>query len=92
MAEDLDWLMRQEPARFTIQLVAARDLAKSKEVLSVHALDGIHYVKTRSYVVALFGSFPNHAVAASALTDLPQALRESGPWIRTIGSVRSALP
>ncbi|MBK1721337.1 AAA family ATPase [Thiocystis violacea] len=92
MAEDLDWLMRQDPERFTVQLVAAADLATSKAFMAPHDLGGIHYIKTRTYVIALFGSFPNRAAASKALPDLPRAVRDNGPWIRTIGSIRGSLP
>lgn len=92
LAEDLAWLKRQDPERFTIQLVAARDLATARRVLEPHGLEGIHYIQTRSYVIAVLGSFPSRAQAARELPNLPAALRDQGPWIRTIGSIRENLP
>ncbi len=92
MQDDLAWLTRQAPERFTIQLVAARDLETAQTFLARHDLSGIHYIKTRSYVIALLGSFPSRALASALLPELPQAVRENGPWIRTIGSVRESLP
>jgi DamX protein len=92
LAEDLDWLMRQEPERFTIQLVAARDLATSRGFVEPHGLEGIHYIQTRAYVIAVLGSFPNRGQAAQFLPSLPAAVRDNGPWIRTIGSIRESLP
>lgn len=92
MAEDLDWLMRQDDERYTIQLVAGRDFATSRAFLAQFELDGVHYIQTRSYVIGIIGSFPNRTVAANMLSDLPTAAREKGPWIRTIGSVRDSLP
>ncbi|NEX22586.1 sporulation protein [Thiorhodococcus mannitoliphagus] len=92
MSEHLDWLARQDAERYTIQLVAGRDLATSMDFLAPFDLGGIHYIQTRTYVIGVFGSFPNRAAAARMLPDLPKAVRENGPWIRTIGSVRDSLP
>lgn len=92
MQEDLDWLARQDAGRFTVQLVAARDLATAKAFLAQHDLSGIHYIQTRSYVIALLGSFPSRALASAIVPELPQAVRENGPWTRTIGSIRDSLP
>ncbi|NVZ09142.1 sporulation protein [Allochromatium humboldtianum] len=91
-AEDLAWLMRQDPERFTIQLVAARDLQTARGVLDPQALEGVRYVQTRSYVIAVLGSFPSRTQAARELPGLPAPVRDNGPWIRTIGSIRDSLP
>ncbi|BCU07006.1 AAA family ATPase [Allochromatium tepidum] len=92
LAEDLAWLMRQDPERFTIQLVAARDLQTARGVLDPQALEGVRYVQTRSYVIAVLGSFPSRTQAARELPGLPASVRDNGPWIRTIGSIRDSLP
>ncbi len=92
LAEDLAWLMRQDPERFTIQLVAARDLATARRVLEPHGLEGVHYIQTRSYIIAVLGSFPSRAQAARELPALPAGVRDNGPWIRTLGSIRDNLP
>lgn len=91
-AQDLVWLMNEDPAHFTIQLVAARDLATSQAFLASSALSGVRYIRTRAHVIALFGSFADRAQATRALPGLSKALRENGPWIRTIGSIRDSLP
>lgn len=91
-AEDLAWLTRQDPERFTIQLVAARDLQTARGVLGSQALEGVRYIQTRSYVIAVLGSFPSRTQAARELPGLPAPVRDNGPWIRTIGSIRESLP
>lgn len=84
---DHAWLARQDPARFTIQLAAASDLAAARSFVEQHQLDGAHFVRTRSFVVVLVGSFPSRAEAQRALPDLPDSVRGKTPWIRTIGSI-----
>ncbi|MTW20952.1 AAA family ATPase [Allochromatium palmeri] len=91
-SEDYEWLMRQDRERFTIQLVAARDLQTARSVLDPHDLEGLHYLQTRSYVIAVLGSFPSRTQAARELPGLPGPVRDNGPWIRTIGSIRESLP
>ncbi|EGV30479.1 Sporulation domain-containing protein [Thiorhodococcus drewsii AZ1] len=85
--EDLAWLRRQDTGRLTIQLVAARDLKTAREFVRRHELNGAHYVQTRSFVIAVVGSFPNRSAAKQMLSELPEGARSSGPWIRSIGSV-----
>ncbi|WP_295399153.1 AAA family ATPase [uncultured Thiocystis sp.] len=84
---DQDWLLRQDRGRFTIQLVAARSLAVAQGFIAPHDLEGIHFIQTRSFAIALAGSYPNRAEAENALPKLPAGVRANGPWIRTIGSV-----
>lgn len=92
LSEDLAWLMRQGAERYTVQLVAGRDLETSKAFVEQHDLGGVHYIQTRTYVIGVLGSFPSRAAAAKLLPDLPEQVRDNGPWIRTIGSVRDSLP
>ncbi len=84
---DRAWLLRQEPGRFTIQLVAARDLSIAREFTEEHQLDGVHFIQTRSFIIGLIGSYPNRIEADNALHTLPTTVRANGPWIRTIGSI-----
>ncbi|WP_041446766.1 AAA family ATPase [Thiocystis violascens] len=84
---DQEWLQRQDRGRFTIQLVAARSLAVAQAFIAPHDLEGIHFIQTRSFAIALAGSYPNRAEAENALPELPAGVRANGPWIRTIGSV-----
>lgn len=89
-AEDQSWLMRQDPARYTIQLIAARDPATTRAFVARYNLSGIRYIQTRSFLIAVIGSFPNRTEAERALPDLPASVRAKEPWIRTIGSVRQS--
>lgn len=92
LAGDRNWLARQDPAHFTIQLIAAPDLAGAQRFVETHQLSGIRYIQTRSggrdFVVALAGSFPSRPAAEAALGSLPSAVRSERPWIRSLGSVR----
>jgi DamX protein len=95
IAEDRAWLQRQDPERFTIQLVAASDLATARNFVQQHGLSSIRYVRiqsqNRDLIVALAGSFPDRDAADRALNGLPAAARADRPWIRTLGSVQQIL-
>ncbi|MBK1642047.1 hypothetical protein CKO12_09205 [Chromatium okenii] len=86
-AADRAWLERQENNRFTVQLLAARNMSKVNEFMESNTVEGIHTIKTRSFYVILVGSYPNRRAAEAAIDALPNAVRVNGPWIRTIGSV-----
>lgn len=92
LAEDRNWLARQNRDNFTIQLIAAADLAGARRYVEQHQLSGIRFIQTRAngrdFVVALAGSFSSRAAAEQALGNLPAAVRADQPWIRSLGSVQ----
>lgn len=89
---DLEWLGNQSSDAFTIQLIAAPDMATARGYADRHNLGGIRYIPTRvndrDFVVVLAGSFTSREAAEGAAADLPEAARNDGPWIRSIGSVQ----
>jgi DamX protein len=95
LAEDRAWLLRQDAGHYTIQLIAASDLAAARGYSQRHGLSGIRYVQTRSqgreFVVALAGSFADRSAAENALSGLPAGVRSDQPWIRTVGSLQQIL-
>jgi DamX protein len=92
LAADREWLGRQNRGHYTIQLIAAQSLPAARSFVEQHQLSGIRYIQTRSggqnFVVALAGSFPSRPAAETAVRNLPAAVRENQPWIRSIGSVQ----
>lgn len=87
-AADQEWLKRQDANRFTVQLLAARNVEKVNDFMEANRLEGVHTIKTRSFYVVVIGSYPNRAAAEAATRGLPAGVRVNGPWVRTIGSVR----
>ncbi len=90
-AADRAWLGRQDNNRFTVQLLAARNMSKVNEFMTTTPLEGVHTIKTRSFYVVLIGSYPNRGAAEAAIDALPNEVRGNGPWIRTIGSVLDSI-
>ncbi len=91
-----DWWLAQDPARFTLQLMASGDEAAVRAFLRRHPLPGdTGYVDTGAdgpgrYLV-LHGSFRDRGAAQRALSALPAALRRHRPWIRRLGQVQARL-
>lgn len=93
----IEWVLGQDPARYTLQLLAARHERNARAFARAH-LDGAPHAifpysnaqGTRWYAV-LYGAFPTRAAARRALQDLPQPLREGGAWVRSFGGLQSAV-
>lgn len=93
---DRDWLMAQDPARYTIQLASAPSQEKAAEFIGKHALQGrtvaVEAVRgTSSYYIVLYNSYASNADAARGIESLPSVLRKNDPFARRIASVRAMM-
>lgn len=87
------WLRSRNPARFTIQLIAASDPAALEGFVRQHQLEAQAALLTvqrnqRDWHVVVLGDYPNRAAGRAALQRLPQNLREDGAWIRSFGELQ----
>lgn len=93
---DRDWLLAQDPARYTIQLASAPNEEKAAEFIDKYALRGrtvaVEAVRgSGSYYIVLYNSYATNAEAARGIESLPQALRKNDPFARRIASVRAMM-
>ncbi|AHF05440.1 hypothetical protein MARPU_06375 [Marichromatium purpuratum 984] len=92
---DRDWLVAQNPNRYTIQLIAVSSLEAAQDYVIRHRLDGVRFLPIRSrdrdFVVVLAGAFASRGEAERVYAALPAAVRADRPWIRAIGSVQGSL-
>ncbi len=91
-ARDLDWLRKQDPSHYVIQLVGTRDAAAVGKFLDDHKLGskGAWFVTSREdkpWYVVVYGMYPDSASARAAVKTLPAALRAGSPWPRSVASV-----
>lgn len=91
-AHDLDWLRRQDPSSYVIQLVGTRDAAAVGRFLEEHKLgsSGAWFVTSldnKPWYVVVYGIYPSRAEARAAIPELPRALRAGAPWPRSVASV-----
>lgn len=91
-----DWLLKQRATSYTIQLVGLQDENGIPSFLRRHPLNGpIAYYRTirkgGSWFPVLYGVFPDRQEANEALNNLPENLRKSGVWVRTMGTVQKEI-
>ncbi|WP_018873147.1 SPOR domain-containing protein [Thioalkalivibrio sp. ALJ16] len=95
LSNDRAWLNNQDSGATTIQLLAAPNLSTARAYADRHELGGIRYIPTRvngrDFVVILAGAFADREAAQRAVEDLPAAVRNDGPWVRSIGSVQNVV-
>lgn len=94
--EGVRWVQSADRNRYTIQLLAAGSPETLKGYAEHHGVaDEIELVRTvregQAWYLLLYGDHPDRDTAREVLERLDEELRDRGPWIRTLGSVRDAL-
>lgn len=87
------WILGQKPWAFTIQLLGVENRASLVEFARNHGLKGniaYFYRKRgrRDWYSLIYGLYPDKVSALKELGRLPERLRESGPWVRSFGSIQ----
>lgn len=91
------WVREQPAEHYTIQVLAAGGADTLLPYLSRHNLEeNAHLVLTQrqgnDWYLVLVGSHADREEARDAMEALPDAVRASGPWLRSLGSVTDAMP
>ncbi|TQV72650.1 AAA family ATPase [Exilibacterium tricleocarpae] len=89
-------LLAQAASAYTLQVLAAGSADSVREFVARQADAAALQVFTtrragRDWYVVVHGSFPDAASARRAIAALPQALREAGPWPRSMASVQTEI-
>ena len=89
----INWLDKQEPNKYTIQLASSRNESSIKRSYEKNNLKGkggyYHYVREGVDRYALvYGSYETVASAKVAMKSLPDDLRKKTPWVRRIKSIQ----
>jgi DamX protein len=99
VVHDSQWLLKQDPKAYTVQLVVsptqadmARFIDRNVEQL---ALDSLAFSVTeqgqRERYSLFFGVFATMTEARAAIAALPAELRANRPWVRNFQSVQDSL-
>lgn len=99
LVHDGQWLLRQAPQAYTVQLVLSpsqADMARFIDHNLRHlALNSLAFSATeydgRTHYNLFFGVFDTVSQARAAIAALPPELRTSQPWVRQFESVQRAL-
>ncbi len=88
-----DWLLKQKPSSYTIQIVGLQDEKGIAEFIKRHSISGhIAYYRTqrggKPWFSVLYGAYSTRGRAVEARNKLPESLIKSGVWLRTLSSVQ----
>lgn len=88
----LEWLGRQNPDHYTLQLAAGASLDFGVRFIRTHKLENKATVVTterdeKPWYIIVHGVFPTLPAARQALRGLPPALSQNQPWIRRLGDL-----
>lgn len=94
--ESPNWVLVQDPERYTIQMVAANDRDSIERFVAEHALEPPNSVfsferRGRTWHAMVHGLYPTIAAAQAAIEALPEPARVNRPWIRSISRLQQAL-
>jgi len=95
--EAQDWLTRQPPGNYTLQLMAAKDEGTVRRFIQQHHLQDKagHFPVSKNgqtLYALVYGSFPQRSGAVQAAKNLPKSWGISTPWIRSFKSLPAFNP
>lgn len=90
-----DWIARQDPLTYTLQLLSSMDQDALLGFVRSHPLNDLAYFESqregRPWYSLIHGIFPDTAAARTAAEALPPELRKLRPWIRKLGDIQSLI-
>jgi septal ring-binding cell division protein DamX len=90
------WVWSQDPASITIQIAASSDKAALERLVKKYKIPSpLAIMKTsrdkKAWFILVSGLYKNRKSARADITELPQALINMGPWIRSYASIHDEL-
>jgi len=94
--ESPNWILVQDPARFTVQMSASTDRDSVESFMTRNNLPAPNSIFSfnrngDTWYALVHGLFTNVPEAREALRKLPEGALRNQPWIRRIGQVQSSL-
>ncbi|MEN9728482.1 MAG: hypothetical protein RL434_2848 [Pseudomonadota bacterium] len=89
-------LMDKPATTHTLQLLGLSDRAKAERFVRERGIAAQASIVTtqlngRPFHLIVYGAYPTRAAAVAAMGRLPATLKDTKPWARSVGSLRSAL-
>ncbi len=95
--KNIDWLIKQDPEKYVLQLIGAYGQETIDEYLSAFK-DTDHKIisftasnKGKEWHVLVYGLFENRDQAVAAIETLPTRAKLMAPWPRTVQSIKDLL-
>lgn len=95
VAQREDWIARQDPRAYTLQLFSVSDHDALLAFIRAHPLDELAFFETRRegypWYSLIRGVYPDAAAARAAAAALPAGLHLPQPWIRRLGEIQALI-
>lgn len=94
--QDQQWVLKQNPAQFTLQLFGTHTEAGVKKFIHDNKLSGeVAYFYNKKgqnhWFSVIYGRYPDQEQARQAIEKLPASIVRAKPWIRRFESVHTAI-
>ena len=92
-----DWIRKQNPDHYTIQVISSRNEQRIKQYMVKHGLTGqsAHFRLQRAgqsvIYIGVYGVYSSVAEAKQILQSLPDEVKDVQPWIRGFKSIQAEL-
>ena len=91
--KNTSWLFQQDPASYTIQLLASKDKSSINRFLkrlpgTIETFNYHYTVKGNDWTAVATGIYASHEAATRAAGELPASLRKNKPWVRNMGLIQ----
>ena len=91
-----NWVLMQDPLRFTVQVIASSDRKEVERFLAIHQLSGPNSIFSfkrgeETWYSLVHGLFPTIEEAQNSIRNLPDAVQAKNPWIRQIRRIHDSL-
>ena len=97
IVHDLDWLVKQDPNKYVLQLIGAYEKKTINLFLKLFKNNDDQIIpfntlnKGKKWHVLFYGLYENRDAAIAAIEKLPTEAKLVSPWPRTIGSIKNRL-
>ena len=91
--ESANWILVQDPGRFTIQMSASPDRPSVAYFLEVNPLNAPNSIYSyqrndQTWYALIHGLFPSIAEARAAIEAMPESAKRNQPWIRSVRQIQ----
>lgn len=90
------YLLTQDPATYTLQLLAAHEVGSIRKVINKNHLGTkAHRFAARrlnqNWQILVYGVYPTHDTATQAISTLPTNIQHLHPWVRKMSAVQEEI-
>lgn len=91
--DPVGWVKAQNPRHYTLQLASSRSEKGVKKVYEENNMKGKagYYKKVRdgkTWYFLIYGAYSTSGEATSKISELPEELRKSSPWVRKLKNIQ----